>query len=61
VIDWYGDTVFNYLQAQRFLSEWLTIESQVGDGESRRVYDGIRALAERMEHERHTYLKFYGD
>jgi hypothetical protein len=60
-IDWYGDTVFNYLQAQRFLAEWCTLESQATAEEARRVFDGIRSLAERMASERLTYLKFIGD
>src|SRR5262245_3629454 len=28
MIDWYGDTVFNYLQAPRFIGEWLTIAAK---------------------------------
>ena len=60
-IDWYGDTVFNYLQAPQFLAEWQSLESKKGDPEAVRVIDGIRRLAERLSQERHVYLKFYGD
>ena len=60
-IDWYGDTVFNYLQAPQLLTEWQTLESEKRDPETVRVLDGIRKLAERLREERHVYLKFYGD
>lgn len=60
-IDWYGDTVFNHLQAPQLLVEWQTLESEKTDPETRRVLDGIRNLAERLRKERHVYLKFYGD
>ncbi len=58
-IDWYGDTVFNHLQAPQFLAEWQTLESKKCDPEAVRVIDGIRRLAERLSN--HVYLKFYGD
>ncbi len=29
-IDWYGDTVFNHLQAARFIAEWSRLEPLVG-------------------------------
>lgn len=60
-IDWYGDTVFNYLQAPQFLSEWETLVSHDHDSETERVITGIRNLAERLREGRHVYLKFYGD
>jgi hypothetical protein len=60
-IDWYGDTVFNYLQAPQLLAEWETLETKEGDAETGRVLDGVRKLAELLRDERHTYLKFYGD
>jgi hypothetical protein len=62
-IDWYGDTVFNYLQAPLLLAEWRTLESGdlERDAETKRVVHGVQRLAERLAEERHIYLRFYGD
>ncbi|MDZ4258372.1 MAG: hypothetical protein U0974_10720 [Gemmatimonadales bacterium] len=60
-IDWYGDTIFNYLQAPQLLAEWHTLENERHEAEAQRVIDGIRQLAERLRVERHVYLAFYGD
>lgn len=61
VIDWYGDTSFNYLQAPQLLAEWETLEGKAQDAEAERVIAGIRKLAERLREERHVSLTFYGD
>jgi len=60
-INWYGDTVFNCLQAPQLLAEWKTMEVKNLDAETQRVLEGIRILAERLREDRHIYLKFYGD
>jgi hypothetical protein len=60
-VDWYGDTVFNHLQADQFLREWDALAAGVNGSEERRVFDGIRTLVERLRGEHHVYLKFYGD
>lgn len=60
-IDWYGDTVFNHRQASQFLAEWDALLVETTDAETRRVVEGIRRLAQRLEDERHVYLKFIGD
>jgi hypothetical protein len=60
-IDWYGDTVFNHLQAPQLLDEWQSLARAERDSEAERVVSGIRRLAERLRDERHVYLKFYGD
>jgi hypothetical protein len=60
-IDWYGDTIFNYLQAPQLLAEWETLEGKERDPEASRVFEGVRGLAKRLREERHVYLKFYGD
>lgn len=60
-IDWYGDTTFNYLQAPQLLAEWRGLEIEKSDAETKRVVISIRGLAERLQGERHVYLKFYGD
>ena len=60
-IDWYGDTVFNYLQAPQFLEEWRRIAKEaLGPAESA-IMRRIEQMAERVAGERHLYLKFYGD
>lgn len=63
VIDWYGDTVFNHLQAQQFLSEWSEVEQRIGDakGTDQDLVLAIRKLAEQLQQDCHVYLKFYGD
>jgi len=60
-IDWYGDTVFNYLQAPQFLEEWRRIAADAGGPGESAVMKKIEAMAERVARERHLYLKFYGD
>jgi hypothetical protein len=60
-IDWYGDTVFNRLQAAKFLEEWGALRQSGADPETDRVFEGIRRLAEQLRDENHLYLKFYGD
>jgi len=62
-IDWYGDTVFNRLQAERFLAEWERLAASAGplSDEERRLVDGVHSLAERLAHELHVYLRFVGD
>lgn len=62
-IDWYGNTVFNRLQADTFLSEWSAIERNIGaeDTRSKELAAGVRRLAERLQETPHVYLKFYGD
>lgn len=60
-IDWYGDTVFNYLQVPQFLDEWRRIAAGAGGPDESAVMKKIEAMAERLARERHLYLKFYGD
>jgi hypothetical protein len=60
-IDWYGDTVFNYLQAPQFLEEWRRIASDAYGTSETGLMRAIEMMAERMAKERHLYLKFYGD
>jgi len=61
LIDWYGDTIFNYLQAKPFLDEWRRMGQKATNSEGRAIVEGIQRLAERLLEERHVYLKFYGD
>jgi hypothetical protein len=60
-IDWYGDTVYNHLQAGQFLAEWDELHGKVHDEDDQRIFSEIRNLAMRLQGERHLYLKFYGD
>ena len=60
-IDWYGDTVFNYLQAPQFLEEWRRVAVNASGTHETALMRAIETMAERMANERHVYLKFYGD
>jgi hypothetical protein len=60
-IDPYGDTVFNRLQIERLLSEWVEIETQAQTSEERELVLRIKSLAHRCQDEVHLYLKFVGD
>jgi hypothetical protein len=60
-IDPYGDTVFNRLQMDRFLSEWVGVAAKVQTSEERALVSVIAALARRCRDEVHLYLKFIGD
>lgn len=60
-IDWYGDTVFNYLQASQFLDEWRRVAAKASGPSEASLMRAIETMAERMANERHIYLKFYGD
>jgi hypothetical protein len=59
-IDWYGDTVFNRLQAATFL-KWETLRGNGNSKEDEDLVSAIRELAFRLQTEPHLYLKFYGD
>jgi hypothetical protein len=61
VIDWYGNTTFNYLQMPRFLSELERLEISFPSGDERVLLASIRRLAERVRDDRHIYLMFRGD
>ncbi|HVI93991.1 MAG TPA: hypothetical protein VM753_08290 [Anaeromyxobacter sp.] len=60
-IDWYGDTVFNHLQAPRFLEEWRRIMASASAPGDAGLLQAIAALAEKVANGLHLYLKFYGD
>ena len=60
-IDWYGDTVFNRVQMDRFLHEWRGLRLTMKSPQERELFDAIEGLALRCQREPHWYLKFYGD
>jgi hypothetical protein len=60
MVDWYGDTVFNYLQIPRFIEEWRRMALRSANSEESVLIDRIEKMARRVGEER-LYLKFYGD
>ena len=60
-IDPYGDTVFNSLQMNRFLSEWAEISRVAHSPEQKELTSAIESLAQSCQGGVHLYLKFIGD
>jgi hypothetical protein len=60
-IDFYGDTVFNRMQMDRFLAEWADVSAKAFGPEERELVSAIEGLARRCQDEVHLYLKFIGD
>lgn len=61
-IDWYGDTVFNVLQARVLAEEWSRLAARAQTPEEADLMLRILKLIERVaQGEEHIHLKFYGD
>lgn len=60
-IDEYGDTVFNRLQMDQFLTEWAELAARAATAEDRVLIEAVRRLAEDCRAEPHRYLRFCGD
>jgi hypothetical protein len=60
-IDPYGDTVFNRIQIERFLHEWILVSAKVQTSEESSLVAAIEKMARRCHDEVHLYLKFIGD
>ena len=60
-IDFYGDTVFNRLQAPRLIGEWQRLVRLSSSDEERVFLETVLRLIERCQDEVHRYLKFIGD
>ena len=60
-IDFYGDTVFNRMQMDRFLVEWSDVSTKANAPEERSLVSAVERLARRCQDEVHLYLKFIGD
>ena len=60
-IDFYGDTVFNRMQMDRFLVEWADIAAKALTPEEKALVSAVREFARRCQDEVHLYLKFIGD
>ncbi len=60
-IDWYGDTIFNGQQMERFLPEWQSLVDAAKSAEERRIVGGVLDLARQCQDGVHLFLKFVGD
>jgi hypothetical protein len=60
-IDPYGDTTFNRLQMDQFLSEWNELKKREIAPDQAKHLEKIETLALRCQREVHLYLKFIGD
>jgi hypothetical protein len=60
-IDPYGDTIFNRLQMDQFLSEWNELRKKEMAPDQANHLQKIETLALRCQREVHLYLKFIGD
>lgn len=60
-VDSYGDTTFNFLQAQRVLEEWPRRMRVAREIRGVRVHRAVARLLERCASGIHLYVKFLGD
>jgi hypothetical protein len=60
-IEWYGDTTFNYLQAEALRQEWGRIIRAAADTASGSLLREVDELLRRCTEGRHLYVKCHGD
>jgi hypothetical protein len=60
-IDWYGDTIFNGQQMERFLPEWRTLSDAAKSAEEQGIAAAVLELAQRCQEGVHLFLKFVGE
>jgi len=60
-IDWYGDTVFNRLQAGLLRKEWALLIDNAVDEKTTMLLKRIDAILLKCTAEVHLYVKFWGD
>jgi hypothetical protein len=60
-IDRYGDTVFNRMQIDRFLTEWESLFANATTLEEKTLLQAVKALGEASRDDVHQYLVFIGD
>jgi hypothetical protein len=60
-VDPYGDTIFNWTQAEVLVRDLQRAKAKVTSEEVIQLLDQIIALASRASDEEHLYLKFSGD
>jgi len=59
-IDPYGDTAFNYIQAELLRKEWVILIQQAADEKTKEILLQVDEILRRCVAER-LYVKFYGD
>src|SRR6187431_3132443 len=59
-IDRYGDTIFNRVQAPRFLKEWEDVQAKTESAYERELCLSIRNLFQKMHDGVHLYVRFIG-
>jgi hypothetical protein len=59
-IDPFGKTVFNHLQMDAFLQEWIRIKSRAKDETQLEAWSKVRDMAEACKSDRDLYLRFVG-
>lgn len=60
-VDWYGDTIFNYLQMDQLLAEMERLRQRSQCKDEDQLIQRIQEMAQRCKETRHCYLKFVGD
>jgi hypothetical protein len=60
-IDLYGDTIFNRIQMDDFLSEWAKLKMKEMSSVQALHLDRVECLALKCKEGVHLYLKFVGD
>jgi len=60
-IDPYGNTIFNQLQMDTFLTEWEKIHSEAKAQDEATAWSTVKQWANRCKNEVHLYLRFIGD
>jgi len=59
-VDPFGKTVFNHLQMEPFLDEWLRVEDRARDESQREAWRKVKDMAETCKGDRDLYLRFVG-
>ncbi len=60
-IDQFGNTVFNHLQMENFLQEWLRIQDRAHDESQKQAWQKVKEMAEKCRDDRDLYLRFVGN
>lgn len=60
-IDPYGKTVFNHLQMDGFLEEWIRIQERAKDESQKEAWQKVKNMAEACHNDRDLYLRFVGN
>lgn len=60
-IDRYGDTIFNRIQMNQFLLEWLEVTKRALTTDEQLLVTQVKEFAEMVRDSVHLYLIFIGD